>query len=85
VAADSFADGVLDWPHYTRPAEFRGLRVPDVLLSGHHAAIRRWRRQEALRRTLEERPELLDAAALDEEQQQILGDLKREREKGVRP
>jgi tRNA (guanine37-N1)-methyltransferase len=63
---DSFASGLLEGPHYTRPAEFRGLAVPDVLLSGDHAAIARWRRQAALRTTLERRPDLLDAAPLDE-------------------
>jgi tRNA (guanine37-N1)-methyltransferase len=64
VEADSFSDGLLDYPHYTRPAEFRGYRVPDVLISGHHGAIRTWRRQQALRRTLDRRPELLTDAAL---------------------
>ena len=59
VEEDSFADGVLDYPHYTRPAEFGGLQVPDVLLSGHHADVRRWRRKAALARTLERRPDLL--------------------------
>ena len=68
VEEDSFVRGVLDFPHYTRPAEFEGLRVPDVLLSGHHAEIRRWRRQQALRRTWERRPDLLASARLDEEE-----------------
>ena len=62
VAADSFSRGLLDYPHYTRPAEFRGWKVPDVLVSGHHARIDRWRRREALRRTLRERPDLLAGA-----------------------
>lgn len=75
VAEDSFAAGVLDHPHYTRPAEFEGRAVPAVLLSGHHAEIDKWRRRERLRRTLERRPDLLeraeglgpaDKAALDE-------------------
>jgi tRNA (guanine37-N1)-methyltransferase len=66
VARDTFARGLLDFPQYTRPAEFRGLGIPPVLLSGHHAEIARWRRQEALARTLERRPELLEEAALDE-------------------
>lgn len=57
---ESFTTGMLDHPHYTRPAEFRGLQVPDVLLSGDHAAIDRWRREEALRRTRERRPDLSD-------------------------
>jgi tRNA (guanine37-N1)-methyltransferase len=59
VADDSFSHGILDHPHYTRPAEFRGLRVPDVLLSGDHAAIFRWRREQAEKRTRERRPDLL--------------------------
>jgi tRNA (guanine37-N1)-methyltransferase len=64
VDADSFVRGTLDHPHYTRPAVFRGMAVPDVLVSGHHAEIARWRRRERLRRTLERRPELLDTAQL---------------------
>ena len=60
VEQDSFAQGILDHPHYTRPAEFAGLRVPDVLLSGHHAEVRKWRMEEALRRTQERRPDLID-------------------------
>ena len=80
VACDSFARGVLDWPHYTRPAEFRGRRVPDVLLSGHHAAIDRWRRREALRRTLARRPDLLAGATLDADERRILDELVKERE-----
>ena len=66
VAAESFARGLLDHPHYTRPAVFRGSAVPDVLLSGHHAEIERWRREQRLRRTQARRPDLLtDGAALD--------------------
>ena len=57
---ESFTTGLLDYPHYTRPAEFRGMRVPDVLVSGDHAAIEKWRRDEALRRTKERRPDLLE-------------------------
>jgi len=64
VDADSFVRGTLDHPHYTRPAVFRGMAVPDVLVSGHHAEIARWRRRERLRRTLERRPELLETAQL---------------------
>jgi tRNA (guanine37-N1)-methyltransferase len=56
---ESFADGLLDYPHYTRPAEYRGMKVPDVLLSGNHAEIERWRRSEALRKTLQRRPDLI--------------------------
>ncbi len=60
AAQDSFADGLLDCPHYTRPEEFAGQRVPEVLLSGDHAAIERWRRKQALGRTAERRPDLLE-------------------------
>jgi tRNA (guanine37-N1)-methyltransferase len=75
VEADSFSRGLLDFPHYTRPAEFKGLKVPDVLVSGHHELIRRWRVQEAVRRTLERRPDLLSTAVLDNEEREILRDL----------
>ena len=70
VVRDSFTRGLLDHPHYTRPASLRGLDVPAVLLSGHHGEIDRWRRQQALRRTYERRPDLLvDEALTDEERQ----------------
>lgn len=72
AAMDSHADGLLEGPHYTRPAEFRGWPVPDVLLSGHHAEIRQWRRRESLRRTLERRPDLLRRACLTEADRQFL-------------
>ena len=62
-ADESFADGLLEYPQYTRPAEFRGQEVPEVLRSGDHARIARWRRAQALRRTLERRPDLLEAPA----------------------
>ena len=80
VAEDSFSRGLLDYPHYTRPAEFAGMKVPDVLLSGHHAQVRRWRKKEALARTLDRRPELLDDAALDDEERALLQELRKERE-----
>lgn len=64
---DSHASGLLEHPHYTRPPEFRGWDIPEVLLSGNHAAIARWRRRESLRRTLENRPDLLSAAKLSQE------------------
>jgi len=83
VEADSFSRGLLDFPHYTRPAEFDGMKVPDVLVSGHHGAIRRWRKREALRRTLERRPELLERADLDDEERALLRELNEEREKGA--
>lgn len=63
---DSFSTGLLEYPHYTRPAEFRGMKVPDVLLSGNHSKIEEWRRQESLKRTLERRPDLLENAPLSE-------------------
>jgi tRNA (guanine37-N1)-methyltransferase len=81
VAEDSFSRGLLDFPQYTRPAELAGAKVPDVLLSGNHADIRRWRKREALERTLARRPDLLERAALDDEEQEILREL--ERDKGA--
>lgn len=72
---ESFADGLLEYPHYTRPAEVRGLRAPEVLLSGDHERVRRWRRRESLRRTLERRPELLFGADLSREDHEILREL----------
>lgn len=82
VEAESFTRGLLDHPQYTRPAEFRDLRVPEVLLSGHHDEIRRWRKREALRRTLENRPDLLARAELDVEEREMLRELTG-REKGA--
>ena len=75
VARDSFARGLLDYPQYTRPAEYRGLGVPPVLLSGHHRDIERWRRREALVRTLERRPDLMADAVLDPEDEALLKEL----------
>lgn len=72
---DSFSDGLLEFPHYTRPAEFKGMRVPDVLLSGNHALIDRWRRREQLRRTLQRRPDLLDSAPLSADDRKVLARL----------
>lgn len=77
---DSFADGLLEGPHYTRPEIFRGRAVPDVLRSGHAARIQRWRREQALRRTWQRRPELLLAAELDEADRLYLLTLAREME-----
>ena len=79
VAEDSFARGLLDYPHYTRPAEFAGLKVPDVLLSGHHADVRRWRKKAALARTLDRRPDLIERAALDDEDRALLEEIEKER------
>lgn len=75
---DSHADGLLEHPHYTRPAEFRGMKVPEVLLSGNHAAIARWRRREQLRRTLQRRPGLLDQAELSEQDRRWLEEIRQE-------
>ena len=77
VAQDSFSRGLLDYPHYTRPAEFGGLQVPDVLLSGHHEDVRRWRAREALTRTLERRPDLLETATLDDEERTLLAEIRK--------
>jgi len=82
VAGDSFARGLLDYPHYTRPAEFREWKVPDVLISGHHAEIRKWRKRQAIELTLLRRPDLLAEAELDVEEQEILRELL-EAKKGV--
>ncbi|MEX0789537.1 MAG: tRNA (guanosine(37)-N1)-methyltransferase TrmD [Actinomycetota bacterium] len=64
LGEESFADGLLEYPQFTRPSEFRGLRVPDILVSGHHANVVAWRREQALRRTFERRPDLLETAPL---------------------
>lgn len=79
---DSFMDGLLDYPHYTRPEEIEGLRVPEVLLGGNHADIRRWRHKQALGRTWIRRPDLLDAMQLNEEQQGLLNEFISEHESG---
>ncbi len=71
-AHDSHASGLLEGPHYTRPAEFRGWKTPDILLSGNHAQIAAWRRRESLRRTFERRPDLLVNTELSEEDQEFL-------------
>jgi len=76
---DSFATGLLEHPHYTRPEVFHGLAVPPVLLSGHHREVDRWRRSQALRRTIERRPDLLDAADLDDEDRRMIDDINTER------
>jgi tRNA (guanine37-N1)-methyltransferase len=72
VEEDSFFKGLLDYPHYTRPLELRGMAVPEVLLSGHHEKIRRWRKEMALQATLEKRPDLLESVELDDEARAIL-------------
>jgi len=72
---DSFVESLLGAPQYTRPQEFRGHLVPDVLLSGNHQQIRRWRRREALRRTLQRRPDLLQGTVLSQEDQALLQEI----------
>jgi tRNA (guanine37-N1)-methyltransferase len=72
------SNGLLDYPHYTRPAEFRGIAVPEALMSGNHEEIRRWRRRCALEKTLRNRPDLLEGAALSEEDREYLAEIKRD-------
>jgi|TARA_B110000908_G_scaffold168500_1_gene223544 tRNA (guanine37-N1)-methyltransferase len=72
---DSFSEGLLDYPHYTRPESYENLKVPDVLLSGNHESIRQWRLTESLKRTLQRRPDLLGNLKLNKEQQEILDSL----------
>jgi tRNA (guanine37-N1)-methyltransferase len=80
---DSFMDGLLDYPHYTRPEQIEGQRVPEVLLSGNHAGIRRWRRKQALGRTCLRRPDLLGALTLDDDEQALLNEFLEEYGKGI--
>ena len=75
--SESFSSGLLEYPQYTRPAEFRGYNVPEVLLSGNHEQIRKWRRAQSLERTLRKRPDLLESAPLDEQDRRILETLKK--------
>jgi tRNA (guanine37-N1)-methyltransferase len=82
---DSFSTGLLDYPEYTRPLEFEGQTVPDILLSGHHANIAKWRREQALIRTLERRPEMLDGVSLTVKEKAMIEEirkLERRREEG---
>ncbi|MDR0297823.1 MAG: tRNA (guanosine(37)-N1)-methyltransferase TrmD [Streptococcaceae bacterium] len=72
---DSFSSGLLEYPQYTRPEDFRGMKVPDVLMSGHHENIRKWRLRESLKKTRDRRPDLLETADLSEEAQKILAEL----------
>ena len=76
VEEESFSWGLLDYPHYTRPREFQGLKVPDVLISGNHKDIWLWRRKEAIRKTLEARPDLIKKMQLSEEDRKILSEIK---------
>ncbi len=82
VEGDSFHSGLLDAPYYTRPAEYQGWGVPPVLLSGHHARIGRWRREQMLRRTFERRPDLLAGAPLTEAERRFVRELEAERARG---
>lgn len=79
---ESHSEGRIEYPHYTRPAEYRGEKVPDALLSGNHALIAKWRKRESLRRTLARRPDLLEAFPPDAEERKLLLSLEREREEG---
>ena len=72
------SNGLLDYPHYTRPAEFRGIKVPEELMSGNHEEVRKWRRQRALEKTLRNRPDLLKGAVLSEEDKKFLAEIKKE-------
>jgi tRNA (guanine37-N1)-methyltransferase len=78
TAEESFADGLLEYPQYTRPPEFRGAGVPPVLISGHHEAVRKWRLKEALRRTLGRRPEMLEGRTLTREEGKLLAEVRAE-------
>jgi len=72
AADESFSDGLLEYPHYTRPPEFRGMAVPEILVSGHHERVRRWRRYQSIVRTRERRPDLLEGKELSEEDKKIV-------------
>jgi tRNA (guanine37-N1)-methyltransferase len=76
---ESFHDNLLEYPQYTRPEEFRGMKVPEVLLSGHHKNIETWRRRESIKRTLERRPDLLADAVLTKKEQEYLREICQER------
>jgi tRNA (guanine37-N1)-methyltransferase len=76
--------GLLDYPHYTRPAEFRGMPVPEVLMNGNHDEIRKWRRRGALRKTLRNRPDLLRQAELSKEDRKLLAEIEAEQERAGR-
>ncbi len=76
--SDSFYEGILGYPEYTRPSEFRGMKVPETLLSGNHEKIRLWRKKESLRRTLEQRPDLLEKKILSPEDKKLLAEIEKE-------
>ena len=73
---ESFSNGLLEYPHYTRPQVYQGLKVPEVLLSGNHKEIERWRKKESLRNTLKKRPDLLEKANLDLEEGRLIDEIK---------
>jgi tRNA (guanine37-N1)-methyltransferase len=79
AVTDSFSTGFLEYPHYTRPASFRGWSVPEVLISGHHENVDKWRRREAFRRTLQRRPDLLEGRELSKEEKAWLAEWENER------
>lgn len=75
---DSFANGLLEYPHYTRPIEYEGMKVPDVLLSGHHENIRKWRLKQSLQRTLQKRPDLLKDRIFSKEESKLMDEIRKE-------
>lgn len=75
LAEESFTDGLLEPPQYTKPAEFRGMHVPEILRSGDHKAVTKWRRRESLKRTLQRRPDLLNSVTLSDEEKRLLSEL----------
>ncbi len=79
---ESFAEGLLEYPQYTRPSNYMGLNVPDILLSGHHKNIEEWRRKESIKRTYIKRPDLIKTALLNENDIEILKEIKNKKEKG---
>ena len=83
TAEESFAAGLLEYPQYTRPAEFNGVEVPRVLVSGHHEQVRKWRLRESLRRTLERRPDLLDGRPLTKEEAKLLAEVRADDARGA--
>jgi len=85
VERDSFFNGLLDYPHYTRPRVFKGMKVPEVLLSGNHALIERWRKKESLRNTLRKRPDLLKGLSLGEEDKKLLDEVEGEVQRDGQP
>jgi tRNA (guanine37-N1)-methyltransferase len=74
---DSHASGLLEYPHYTRPPEFRGWGIPEILLSGDHGKVAKWRREQSLLRTLQKRPDLLESASLSEADKKMIESIKR--------